>query len=125
MKVSKEDAENFEKFGVKFWDYLGDETDELDILLEKTEKGHLEEYYNEECTFYYFVISGEGSFYIDREEKKVEEGDLIVAEPGTKVYYLGDMEILLISKPSWYPEQENHVRYVDENGKTVPDEERE
>jgi mannose-6-phosphate isomerase-like protein (cupin superfamily) len=122
MKISKEEAEKFEKFGVEFRDYFDEDADELEILHEKTEKGHLEEYYNKECTFYYYVIDGEGSFFLDREEIEVESGDLVVAEPETKVYYLGDMEILLISHPPWSQEQEVHVRYVDENGGTVDEE---
>jgi mannose-6-phosphate isomerase-like protein (cupin superfamily) len=122
MKISKEEAEKFEKFGVEFRDYFSGDADELEILHEKTENGHLEEYYNKECTFYYYVIDGEGSFFLDREEIEVESGDLVVAEPETKVYYLGDMEILLISQPPWSQEQEVHVRYVDENGKTVAEE---
>lgn len=125
MKISKEDANNFEKFGVEFWDYFGEDSEEIDFLVEQTEKGHLEEYYNKECTFYYYIVEGEGRFYLDREEIEVEKGDLIVAEPMTKVYYLGEMEIILVSTPSWSQEQEVHVRYVDENGNTVPDEERE
>lgn len=125
MKISRDETNQFEKFSVKFWDYFGENSDEIDILREETDKGHLEEYVNEECTFYYYIIEGEGSFFLDREEVEVVAGDLVVAEPMTKVYYLGDMDILLISTPKWSPEQERHIRYVDENGNTVPDEERE
>ncbi|MFB6213749.1 MAG: cupin [Candidatus Nanohaloarchaea archaeon] len=124
MKISSEDANRFEKFGVKFWDYFGEEADDLEILREKTEKGHLEEYYNQECTFYYYIIEGEGSFFLDREETEVEAGDVVFAEPGTKVYYLGELEILLISQPPWNEDQEVHVRYVDEHGNTVKEENR-
>ena len=125
MKISRDEADQFEKFGVKFWDYFGGDAEDIEILREETDKGHLEEYLNEECTFYYYIIEGEGSFFLDREEIEVEAGDLVVAEPMTKVYYLGEMDVLLISSPPWSEEQERHIRYVDENGNTVPDEDRE
>jgi mannose-6-phosphate isomerase-like protein (cupin superfamily) len=122
MKISPEDAENFEKFGVEFWDYLSD-SGEVDILRESTEAGHLEEFYNEKCTYYYFVLEGQASFFLDGEEVEAEERDLVTVEPGTKCYYLGDVELLLICTPKWTEEQHNFVRYVDENGDTVPEEE--
>ena len=125
MKISRDDADQFEKFGVKFWDYFGGDAADIEILREETQKGHLEEYLNEECTFYYYIIEGEGSFFLDREEIEVEAGDLVVAEPMTKVYYLGEMDVLLISSPPWREEQERHIRYVDKNGDTVSEEERE
>lgn len=82
MKISSEEAENFEKFGVEFWDFLGDQG-EIDVLRDDTERGHLEEFYNEKCTYYNFVLEGRASFFLDGEELEAGEGDLVEVEPGT------------------------------------------
>lgn len=113
-KISKDAANRFEKHGIDLWDYFGDDGPaEGDVLYLETKEGHMAEFLNEECTFFYYVLSGEGSFYLDREEIPVEPGDLIHAPPGTKIYYLGEMEMLLFCAPSWTPEQEVHVRAID------------
>lgn len=125
MKLSKEDADNFEKHSVEMWDYFGEDAEEADILRLSTEKGHLQEYSNDESTFIFYVIEGNGTFYLDGESKKVGKEDVVVAPPKTKIYYLGDMELLLVCSPPWHPDQENHIRYVDEKGNTVPNKERE
>lgn len=125
MKISKDEANSFEKHDVEMWDYFGEDAEEADVLRLSTEKGHLQEFYDKESEFLYYVIEGEGNFYLDGEPEEVEKGDLVVAPPETKIYYLGEMELLLICSPPWSPENEVHVRYVDENGETVPEEERE
>lgn len=117
--IGPKDGDKFSKFGVDFIQYIGQESDDIDILTEKTEHGHLEEFYNTECTFYYYILEGEGEFYLDGEPREVEKGDLVKVPPGTRTYYLGEMEILLVSHPSWSEEQEVHVRHVDEDGNTV------
>lgn len=125
MKISKNEAESFVKHHVEMFDYFGEEGEEADILRLSTDKGHLQEYSNEECTFFFYVIEGEGTFYLDGQPEVVESEDLVVAPPETRIFYLGDMELLLVSSPPWSPDQEKHHRYVDENGDTVSEDERE
>lgn len=124
-KISKDDSNSFEKHTAEMHDYFGESAEEADILHLSTEKGHLQEFYHEESQFMYYVIEGEGTFYLDREPVEVEKGDLVVAPPETKIYYLGKMELLLVCSPPWTEEENIHVRYVDENGETVPKSERE
>jgi hypothetical protein len=79
----------------------------------------------EKGTFIYYVVGGDGTFYLDGEPEEVEQKDLVVAPPETKIYYLGEMELILFCTPPYDPSNEVHVRYLDENGETISKEERE
>lgn len=125
MIIRNGDADKFEKHNVQLEDYFGDGAEETDFLRVESEIGHLQEFYVEEGTFIYYVVSGEGTFYLDGEPKEVEEKDLVVAPPETKIYYLGEMELILVCTPPYEPDNEVHIRYLDENGQTISKEERE
>ncbi len=117
--ISKDEANNFEKSNVELFDYFGEDAEEADILRVSCEEGHLEEFYDDKSTFLYFIIEGKGTFYLDEKPKDVEKGDLVVAPPKTKIYYLGDMELLLVCSPPWSEENEHSVRYLNKEGETV------
>ncbi|MDY6766038.1 MAG: cupin domain-containing protein [Candidatus Nanohaloarchaea archaeon] len=113
-KISRSEADQFEKHGIELWDYFGEDgPPEGEVLYLETEDGHAEEFYNEESAFFYYVVEGEGSFYLDREEVAVSPGDLVYAPAETRIYYVGAMKFLLFVTPPWTPEQEVHVRDID------------
>jgi mannose-6-phosphate isomerase-like protein (cupin superfamily) len=97
-----------EKFGVNFSVYpnIGD----CGIVLETTEKGHNQEFFNKESTFTYIVLNGNGSFFLDDEEVSVSEGDCISIIPNTRIYFRGKLKMLLITNPAWKPEDEIETR---------------
>lgn len=119
-KITRTDADRFEKHGIELWDYLGEDGPETgDVLYLETGEGHLQEFRNTKCDFFYYVLDGDGAFYLDGDEEPVGPGDLVHVPAGTAVYYLGEMDLLLFCSPSWTPEQEEHIRYIDADGNTV------
>jgi len=112
MKISKESAERKSKFGIDLWVYKTNNKKAGFVYIEVA-KGHFEEFYNKVSTFIYYVLEGEGRFYIDGVETLVKATDLIVIPPNTKIYYLGAMKLNLITVPAWSPEDEVHVRDIE------------
>lgn len=114
MKYTREEADSFEKSGVDLWEYVGDgDLDQADVLYIEVDGGHTEEFYHEESAFIYYVLDGEGTFYLDGDEVPVEETDVVAIPPETKIYYTGTMELLLVTAPEWQADLEHVVREVD------------
>jgi len=80
------------------------------IVLVSTETGHNEEFKNLKSTFTYVILDGNGSFFLDDEEIKVEKGDMISIEPNTRIYYKGQLKMFLITTPAWKQENEVETR---------------
>lgn len=99
------DIEKKGKFGADLAVYPN--INDYGIVLISTETGHNEEFLNLKSTFTYVVIEGEGSFFLDNEEIKVKNGDMISIEPNTRIYYRGKLKMFLITNPAW--KQENEV----------------
>jgi mannose-6-phosphate isomerase-like protein (cupin superfamily) len=77
------------------------------LVLVSTEIGHNEEFLNLKSTFTYIILDGHGSFFLDDEEIKVEKGNMISIEPNTRIYYKGNLKMVLMTTPAW--KQENEV----------------
>lgn len=110
MKQSAKDAFYLEKHGVKL--HVFDEVPEAGTVLVECPEGHFEEFYHTKSTFIYYVIEGSGTFYLNGEPVRAQAGDLIVAKPNTRIYYLGTMKLLLTNVPAWTEEDEVHVRDI-------------
>lgn len=106
--TKKEDVFNKEKFGINLNVYPN--VADCGLVLITTEKGHNNEFVNKRSSFTYIVLEGEGSFYIDEEEVKVEKGDSIFIEPNTKIYYKGNLKLFLMTTPAWRQEDEVEIR---------------
>lgn len=68
--------------------------------------GHNQEFYHKESNFHYFIIEGSGSFFLNDEEISVTVGDYLIIEAGTRIYYTGSLQMLLITQPAWFAEGE-------------------
>lgn len=99
------DVEKKGKFGANLKVYPN--VNDCGIVLVSTETSHNEEFSNLKSTFVYTVLEGNGSFFLNDEEVKVEKGDMISIEPNTRIYYKGKLEMVLITNPAW--KQENEV----------------
>lgn len=113
MKFPKADAKNIQKHGAKLAIYpIVKGLQDAGIVKITVNGGHYEEFYHKKSNFIYYVISGNGKFYLNRKAITVKSGDLIVAHPNTKIYYLGKMQLLLITVPAWEEKYEHHVRDI-------------
>ncbi|MFA5886325.1 MAG: cupin domain-containing protein [Patescibacteria group bacterium] len=111
MKTTKKEAEVKSKFGINLWVYQTN-TKKAGFVYTEVAEGHLEEFYNKVSTFIYYILEGEGKFFLDGVETFVKATDLVVIPPNTKIYYLGKMKLNLITVPAWAPENEVHVRNI-------------
>lgn len=112
MKTTKKEAVTNSKFGINLWVYKT-RTNNAGFVYIEVSEGHFEEFYHKVSTFIYYVLEGEGKFFLDGFETPVRAADLIVIPPNTKIYYLGKMKLNLITVPAWSPENEVHVRNID------------
>lgn len=60
---------------------------------------------NEICKEMGYIISGSGKIIIGGDEYLLEEGDLVLINPGEKFYWQGNMEIFMPCVPAWTPQQ--------------------
>lgn len=114
MKLSRDQAFQKEKHGVNLCVYpVGRE--EAGVVYIEVDEGHFEEFYRKVSTFIYYIIEGEGTFYLNGEAVTVKAADCIVITPMTTIYYLGKMKMTLTTVPAWNEENEVHVRYIEKN----------
>ena len=111
MKTSRENAVFKQKHGINIWVYPAISSAAGLVYIEVKE-GHLQEFYDEKSTFTYYIIEGDGTFYINGKPLTAIKGDLIKIPPKNKIYYLGTMKMLLITTPAWKEENEVHVRFI-------------
>jgi len=98
---------SFRKLGIKGKNF---DTQELDnkakFCFIETEKGHETKIRQKECSFYYFILEGQGNFEINGEIEECGQGELVIIPNRSIFRYSGTMKMLLITVPWWYPEQE-------------------
>lgn len=64
---------------------------------------------NEECKEVAFVVQGAGKVFIDDKEVKLEQGDVVLIEPREKIYWEGNLTMLMPCTPAWTFEQHKQV----------------
>lgn len=102
MKIERHNAENFEVDGIELHKYIeGTKNKPVDVLHVSVNEEHEREFSNSESHFIYYIIKGRGSFWVDGEQIKVEPSDLVHIKPGDRIYYRGDMEMLLVTTPPY------------------------
>ena len=107
--IKNEEIIKKEKFGVSLGIYP--DIDNCGIVLESTEEGHNQEFYNNKSTFIYIILEGNGSFFLDGKEVVVSQGDMLSISPNTKIYFKGKLKMILITSPKW--NQVNEVETKD------------
>ena len=85
-----------------------------DLLFLEVNGGHYQEFLHTKSDFIYYVLEGEGTFYLDGKEISVKASDAILAPKNTKIYYLGTMKLLLCCAPAWEEEYEQHIRFIEQ-----------
>lgn len=112
MKYSKAETTHILKHGIDLA-LFPDHCPNAEIASLHVEKGHFQEFYHKSSWFLYYIQSGSGRFFLDGIETKAEAGDLVTAPPMTKIYYFGNMNMILVTSPVWKEEDEVHVRFID------------
>lgn len=115
MKIEEHDAENFEVDGIELHKYIEGNPDKpADVLHVSVDKEHEREFSNSESHFIYYIITGRGSFWVDGEKTNVEPTDLVHIEPEDRIYYRGDMEMILVSTPPYDESNDSYYGYGNE-----------
>ena len=113
-KYAVEDAGRFTKHGIDLTVY-GQNVPSATVVHVTLEEGHFQEFYDLVSTYTYYIVSGDGTFYLDDEAVVVKATDIIVAPPVTRIHYFGRMEIVLTVSPQYDERNERHVRFVAES----------
>lgn len=111
-KIDFESTTRFKKNGVDFIGYNPINQD-LSFVIETVEEGHFEEFVHDKSTFTYLFLEGSGVFFLDDEEVPVKKGDVLSVEPGTRIYYKGNLKQVLITTPAYDPKYERHIRNIE------------
>lgn len=64
---------------------------------------------NLKCKELAYVINGSGKVVIEEKEINIQEGDLILLEPGERYFWEGNLTMFVPCTPAWYPEQHKEV----------------
>ncbi len=104
-------SQTFHKYGVDMSKYEINNPD-YNIIYEETKKGHFEEFLNTRSTFTWFIIEGKGTFVINDEKIEVEAKDIVSVPPNHRMYYLGDLKMILLTTPAFDPKDERHIRDI-------------
>ncbi len=109
----KENASVFEKHGVTMRVYnISDQCPEASVVYQETIHGHLEEFYHTKSNFIFYILEGNGIWYIEDVAHDVCAGDVVIVPPGKKFYHKGCLKQVCITSPAWEPEFEHHVRDI-------------
>ena len=111
MKITSKKAQPASKHGINLLLYPVNRK-EAGLVHVSVKEGHFQEFYDKKSTFLYYIIKGQGKFYLNRRPISAKATDIIVAPPRTKIYYFGNMEMVLVTVPAWRPENEVHVRFI-------------
>jgi mannose-6-phosphate isomerase-like protein (cupin superfamily) len=57
-----------------------------------------------------YVIKGSGRVAIENKEFPINEGDIILIDPGEKYFWQGNMELFMPCTPAWSPNQHKIVK---------------
>ncbi len=64
---------------------------------------------NEKCKEMAYVIKGSGRVVVEGVETQLNEGDLVLIDPGEKFFWEGKMTLFMPCTPAWNPDQHKQV----------------
>lgn len=114
MIYKKENAVEFDKQGVKMRVYNSKEDcPDAAVVYQETEKGHFEEFYHSKSNFIFYIIEGQGTWFIEDKAYEVSSGDVVIVPPNKRFYYKGILKQVCITAPAWEEVFEHHVRNIE------------
>ena len=88
---------------------------DVNVVHVECERGHFQEFQMKSTTFIYTIIEGTGVFFIDDQPFVAGKGDMVIIPPEHKTWYAGKMNMILSSSPAYTPEDEMHIRLIEED----------
>lgn len=64
---------------------------------------------NLKCKEIAYIIQGSGSITIEGNETELNQGDMLLIEPGEKYFWTGKMKMAMPCTPAWTPEQHKEI----------------
>ena len=64
---------------------------------------------NLKCKELAYIINGSGRIVVEDKEVELNEGDLILIEPGERYFWEGNLVMFMSCVPAWYPEQHKEI----------------
>jgi len=113
-KYTASEAKKFSKYGIDLTVYEK-HSPLVNVVHVHTEEGHFEEFYQLKSTFIYYIIKGNGVFFLNDEKVEAEATDLVVIPPETRIHYFGSMDMVLVVCPAFDEKDERHVRIIEKN----------
>nr|5OO4_A Chain A, Putative cupin_2 domain-containing isomerase [Streptomyces coeruleorubidus]5OO5_A Chain A, Putative cupin_2 domain-containing isomerase [Streptomyces coeruleorubidus] len=113
-KYTVEESERFNKHGIDLTVY-GQVDPSATVVRVSVERGHFQEFFNVRSSYTYYVVSGQGVFYLNSEAVPAGATDLITVPPNTRIHYFGSMEMVLTVAPAFNEQDERHVRFISES----------
>jgi len=112
-KYSSNEAKKFNKHGIDLTIYPY-HVSSANVVYVSVKKGHFQEFYDIKSHYIYYIIKGNGTFFLNDEKVEVKATDLLVIPPKTRIYYFGNLEMVLTVTPAFNEKNEKHVRFIDE-----------
>lgn len=108
MYVIKEPKEfSFDKVGIKGKIFpMSNLVKSTSFVLVETGEGHETIIIEHESDFLYYILEGNGYFFVNDIKEECFQGDLVVIPAGAKFTYKGKFRMLLSCVPAWRGEQE-------------------
>ncbi|MES2631195.1 MAG: hypothetical protein V4611_04520 [Patescibacteria group bacterium] len=113
-KFTADKATKFNKHGIDLTVY-NENVVQANVVHVSVEKGHFQEFFDNESYYIYYIYEGSGLFVLDDEKVEAKATDLIVIPPKTRIHYFGAMKMVLTVTPAFEEKNENHVRFIDES----------
>lgn len=114
MVIKKDEAICVTKHGVDMRIYNGkDQCPQAAVVYQETKTGHFEEFYHSKSNFVFYIIEGQGVWFINDVEYPVSAGDVVIVPPENRFYYKGSLKQVCITAPAWEEQYEHHIRMVE------------
>ena len=110
-KYTEKEAKKFNKHGIDLTVY-GEGISSANVVHVRVKEGHFQEFYDIESNFIYYIVKGQGIFFLNGTKVQAKATDLIVIPPKTRIYYFGTMEMVLTVTPAFKEANERHVRFI-------------
>ena len=113
-RYTAKEANKLSKHGIDLTVY-NESVPQANVVYIEVKEGHFQEFLDKESWYIYYIIEGNGTFFLNDEKVEAEATDLIAIPPKTRIHYFGIMKMTLTVAPAFKPENEEHIRFIDKS----------